>query len=285
VTRAEPPENPRERGREALERQAQALDRAWEAFEEGDLDSAHATVDRLMRETRRHPEVRFLRAVLLLDDGDPAEALAELTALRGKVEDEPLLRYYRALACFDLARFEEAEAELASLCESDLDPATLHSTLAQVREHLGRFAEAEADDRAAHAADPELFPLPLRLSRTEFESVVDAARARLPENLSARLEEIAIVVEDLPPRAILVHPEGEGLAPDLLGLFVGRNLREESVFEVPGLPAAIYIYQRNLERACRSREELIAEIETTLYHELGHYLGLEEEQLRDRGMD
>jgi predicted Zn-dependent protease with MMP-like domain len=75
------------------------------------------------------------------------------------------------------------------------------------------------------------------------------------------------------------------LTPDLFGLFIGTNLRDESVFNVPGLPTAIYIFQRNLERACRSREELISEIGTTLYHELGHYLGLDEDDLYDLGVD
>jgi predicted Zn-dependent protease with MMP-like domain len=266
-------------------RDAAAIDRAWDAFEEEDIEEAVEAVERLMRRTQGHPEVLFLRAVLLLDEGEPAVALEELTGCVGQVDDAELLAYYIALALFDLARFEEAESRLRDLTTADLDRGPVEYQLAQVREHLGRYAEAEAGYARAHAIDADAFPMPLRMTRGEFEEAVQSARALLPENLRARLDEVPVVVEDLPPRDILTLPEGDRLAPDLLGLFVGRNLREESVFEVPGLPAAIYIYQRNLERVCGAREELVGEIGTTLYHELGHYLGLEEDDLRDLGVD
>jgi predicted Zn-dependent protease with MMP-like domain len=45
------------------------------------------------------------------------------------------------------------------------------------------------------------------------------------------------------------------------------------------------LYQRNLERFVRSREELVEEIRVTLVHEVGHFLGLDEEELYRRGLD
>jgi predicted Zn-dependent protease with MMP-like domain len=45
------------------------------------------------------------------------------------------------------------------------------------------------------------------------------------------------------------------------------------------------LYQRNLERAASSRAELEEEIATTLVHEVGHFLGLDEEELWARGLD
>jgi len=261
------------------DRDTEALERAWDAFEAAELDKAAEAVQRLMRRTGGHPEVRFLRGALLLEEDAPDKALEEFDACANQVEDRLLLAFYRGLALFDLARFEEAEAAL--LQAVDLDPGSVRYELAQVREHLGRFADAERDYAAAHAVDAEAFPLPLRVSATEFEEAIHSGRERLPGMLRDRLDEVPVVVEDLPPRAILTHTEGGDLTPDLLGLFVGRNIREESVFEVPGIPPAIYLYKRNLERACPSREELVAEIETTLYHELGHYLGFEEDELHD----
>jgi predicted Zn-dependent protease with MMP-like domain len=50
-------------------------------------------------------------------------------------------------------------------------------------------------------------------------------------------------------------------------------------------PSSIVLYQRNLERAARSREELVQEIGVTLVHEVGHFLGLDEDQLWERGLD
>jgi len=271
--------------RELTPEEHDRLERGWDAFEAGDLDAAYAELGRLPRRIGDHPEVRFLAAALTREEGEAVEALAELEAIAERVGDELLHAYYVALAHLDLARFEEAEAEFTALESSDLDPGLMAYLLAQVREHLGRLEEAEEDYQAAHAEDPSAFPLPLRIARAEFEEILHEAEALLPETIRGRLGEVPVVVEDLPPRALLAHPEGEGLAPDLLGLFVGRSLREESSFEVPDVPAAIYLYKRNLERACRTREELREEIATTLYHELGHYLGLDEDELEERGID
>lgn len=260
-----------------------ALEQAWDDYEAGDLQRAGQAVDHLMRRTKRHPEVRLLQAVLWLDAGQPAQALADLEACAGAIEDAALLAFYRGLTLFDLARFQEAEAALLEAAGTG-EPVVTYQ-LAQVREHLGRFDQAEEDYRRAHAADPAEFPLPLRMAPEEFREVVAQAGEHLPDPVRDRLNEVPVVIEALPQAAILAE-SGDGIiGPDLLGLFVGTNLREESVFEVPGVPAAIYIYQRNLERVCRSRDELIEEITTTLYHELGHYLGLDEDELRDRDLD
>ncbi|MBD3336124.1 MAG: hypothetical protein GF355_11475 [Candidatus Eisenbacteria bacterium] len=262
-----------------------AVNRAWDTIGEGDFEAAAAAMRRVSRGDRRHPEYRFLMAVLLLEDGDAPRALEELAACGGQVEDAALHTYYGSLALYSAARFEEAETKLRELEPTDLGPGLVEYHLAVVLEHLGRKEEAEGCYAAAHAADPDAYPLPLRLTATEFDQAMNRARAKLPRNLRDRLDEIPVIVDELPPREILTQIEKEVLAPDIFGLFVGTNLHDESVFEVPGLPAAIYIFQRNLERACRTREELVSEVATTLYHELGHYLGLEEDGLRERGID
>ena len=50
-------------------------------------------------------------------------------------------------------------------------------------------------------------------------------------------------------------------------------------------PSGIVLYQKNLERLVRSREELLREIGVTLVHEVGHFLGLDEEELWERGLE
>ena len=51
------------------------------------------------------------------------------------------------------------------------------------------------------------------------------------------------------------------------------------------LPPAIFLYQKNLERSCRTRAELIEQIEVTVLHEVGHLVGLDEDDLEARGLD
>jgi predicted Zn-dependent protease with MMP-like domain len=262
-----------------------AIDRGWEALERGEADEAGAAAEELTRRTRWHPEARFLLGAALLDLGDPEGALRELRAAEPGVSDPDLLRYYVASTLFELARFEEAEEILRELRDVEEDRAAIEYARAEVLEHLGRFAEAEDGYAEAHRLDPEAFAVPRRMSRAEFQATVDEAAASLPENLRAHLGELAVVVEDLPRRELFEADAGDAISPSVLGLFVGRNLREESVFDLPGLPRTVFLYQRNLERECRSPEDLVREIRQTLYHELGHYLGLEEEDLEARGLE
>ena len=49
-------------------------------------------------------------------------------------------------------------------------------------------------------------------------------------------------------------------------------------------PNTIYLFQRNLERAAKDRDDLVEQIRITLWHELGHYLGFEEEDMDDLGL-
>jgi predicted Zn-dependent protease with MMP-like domain len=90
-------------------------------------------------------------------------------------------------------------------------------------------------------------------------------------------------VDELPRREVLTA-EDPPLPPDLLGLFVGRSLLERSHLDLPGVPEAIYLFRRNLLRFCTNREELAREVRTTVQHEVGHLLGLDEDDLGDLGL-
>lgn len=79
-------------------------------------------------------------------------------------------------------------------------------------------------------------------------------------------------MEDLPPKEM----ESQGL---LLGLFHGVPRTEKSVFS-SSLPDRIFLYQRNIEAVCASEVELYRQIRATLLHEVGHYFGLSEHELR-----
>jgi predicted Zn-dependent protease with MMP-like domain len=69
----------------------------------------------------------------------------------------------------------------------------------------------------------------------------------------------------------------------MLGLFVGSSRLERSN-EGAELPAAIHLFQRNLERACADREDLVNEVRITLFHEIGHMLGFDEEGVDRMGL-
>jgi predicted Zn-dependent protease with MMP-like domain len=122
------------------------------------------------------------------------------------------------------------------------------------------------------------------MRRSNFEAIVKEAMDLIPDGLRKVLDQIPVVVQDLPEPSIL-RAERPPMRPDVLGLFVGAGLRERSVFDPPAPPEAIMIFQRNLELFCSTREDLVYEINVTLVHEVGHALGLEEEDLKERGVD
>ena len=106
-----------------------------------------------------------------------------------------------------------------------------------------------------------------------FDDHVRAALDELPPDLAAALENVAVVVED-------ENPDD----PDLLGLYHGVPLTERG--DMAGvLPDTISIYRIPLEESFPDPGELREEIRITVLHELGHYFGLDEEQIADLGYD
>ncbi len=117
-----------------------------------------------------------------------------------------------------------------------------------------------------------------KLSPGEFNRLVEQAIARIPWDLRRHLDNILISVQPRPDRDLLAEM---GLAPDdeLFGIFTGVPLAERSPADPPLYPDTIQIYREPLEAFCRSREELIEEIEITVVHEIAHYMGFDEDDL------
>jgi len=112
------------------------------------------------------------------------------------------------------------------------------------------------------------------MERSKFETLVAQALDGLPRTFRDKLTNVAIIVEDLPPK----EAESEGL---LLGLFHGIPRTEKSVFS-SSPPDRIFLYQRNIEAVCTTEAEVYRQIRATLLHEVGHYFGLSEDELRGR---
>ena len=105
-------------------------------------------------------------------------------------------------------------------------------------------------------------------SRKRFERLVIKALAALPEEFRSRLENVAVLIEDEPPEDM----------PDTLGLYEGVPLTERSLDSIT-LPDRITLFKGPIERACRTEEEIEAEVHLTVLHEVGHFFGLEEAQM------
>ena len=113
----------------------------------------------------------------------------------------------------------------------------------------------------------------------EFDRLVSAAYARIPGRFRKRLNNLAMIVEREPSAEQL---QSARVAPGgtLLGLYEGRPLTQRSVFEPFAMPDRITIFQGPHERLARSAEHLAQMVEDTVWHEVAHYFGMDELQVR-----
>ena len=116
-----------------------------------------------------------------------------------------------------------------------------------------------------------------RPDRRQFERLVSEALAQVPEQFRRRLENVAIVVEEWPPRRL----EAGGGCDEgpLLGIYEGTPLRDRpgNYHLVP--PDRITLYRAPILALCRTRAEVIREVRDTVVHEIGHYFGLGDDEL------
>jgi predicted Zn-dependent protease with MMP-like domain len=133
----------------------------------------------------------------------------------------------------------------------------------------------------AHTLDPELYLVPAELDDETFERTAREALEDLPRSLRETAQRIPVLIEDVPSEELLDRLDQ---SPQILGIFIGTPRTEAAVTDQPRDLDRIVIFKKNLEKACRDREELLEQIKITVSHELGHYLGLSEEDLERLGL-
>lgn len=235
-----------------------------------------------------YDEARFEDVLELLEGEESVEALylfgsalyelgeheeAEVVCRKAlALEELPELRHLEALLF--LQRAEPEAALIAARRSIELDPelADGHHALGLASTQLGRIEEADVAFARAFDLDPDSYLRPFRLSSADFDEAVDEALAELPEEFERHLENVEIAIEEVPDPALLK----EGLEFDLLGLYQGATIQSEGW----GLPDRILLFQRNLENISPSREILLEEIRDTVYHEVAHHMGMDEDAVQ-----
>ena len=145
------------------------------------------------------------------------------------------------------------------------------------------------------------------MKRERFVKLVEEALEALPEKFARLVKNVAVVVEDEPSRdaaqrlrsgkeagsgqaASSAQPAESGQASSehedageeglLMGEYIGVPLTERGAWEAPP-PDKIVLYQKNIEAACETEDQIREEVRLTVLHELGHYFGMDEQQLED----
>jgi predicted Zn-dependent protease with MMP-like domain len=214
------------------------------------------------------------------DLGGAEELLAEAVALAGP--EHPDVRYAGALVAWERGGPRAAQAQLEAVVRSSPDHADARHALALVLE--------EADD---HAGMVEQFLEVRRLdersdrraglgSRTDLdfiERIAEEVLEALPEEFRARLRGVPVVLEPRPSEGLV----GDGFDPRAYGLFEG--LEDGHTERVALSPTRIVLFCSNLLAAFGDDEELAEQIEITILHEVGHFFGLDEDDVARLGLE
>jgi predicted Zn-dependent protease with MMP-like domain len=227
-------------------RRAEVLD----AIDVGEFERAEQLIDALADELGDgDPEVLYQRAVLAWDHDGPEQALAWLDQLLRIDPEHADGHYARGFACEELG---------------DREGMIIH------------FLEVlRLDDLIAHEQ---------QLGSAEdldfIEATADEVLANVPAEFRVHLRDVPIVLEPRP------HPEivREGFDPRSLGLFEGLEQGRLEGGAAAVSPTRIVLFHANLLADFRDRAELAEQIEITLLHEIGHFFGLDEDDVERLGL-
>jgi predicted Zn-dependent protease with MMP-like domain/Tfp pilus assembly protein PilF len=266
------------------------LNRAELVIEElGEFEQAIAHLDKLLAGGGELPrtdrsteaEVHYLKskALFYLDDLEGALFLVRRALKVGG--DVAVYRAFEGQILFELGQFAEARRRLEHAAL--LDPESAHAVY-----HLGlaleRLEEDDAAGRAftqAAALDAEHYPAPMAVDDVAFERIASEALADLPRSIREYVENVPVLIRDYPDDQMLAE---ENLSPQVLGLFIGVPRTEAAVTAQARDVDRVILFKKNLEKVCRTHAELVEQIQITVKHEIGHYLGLDEDDLERLGL-
>lgn len=253
------------------------------------LELAQRGSRRAQARRRRNPQLAadlsVLEAQALNDLGRSDEALTRVDAALRLAPGRGDALHERGVALFDLSRFADAKAAFSRALTIQPDDAYTHQMLGLTLEQLGDTKAADAElARALQLAPAELTAAVL-IPVPEFQTEIDTVLQSLPADRRAKVKAIKIEVADLPDPVDLAAVKPP-FPPTILGLYRGPVGHAAQVPPQPGdEPPSIVLYRKNLARAVKTRHELSEQIRDTLLHEIGHLEGLDEDDLRRRGME
>ncbi|MBN2198191.1 metallopeptidase family protein [Candidatus Wolfebacteria bacterium] len=119
----------------------------------------------------------------------------------------------------------------------------------------------------------------MNLSRKDFEKIVNQGIKAIPEKFLLKLKNVVIVLEDKPTSA---QKKKLNLGQDwtLFGLYEGVPQSERGVNYTAVLPDKITIFQKPIEIEAKDEEEIKEIVKNTVWHEIAHHFGMDENQVR-----
>jgi len=262
------------------------LDRAERALDDGHVEEALELCRQVLAADPRHPGALFVAADAERTLGDLERAEVGYRAVTQIAPDHSPAWSGLAAVLFDQLRFEESRvASHRALRADPMNPEAAY-VRGLLRERRSDLRGSDRDFLRAARLDPDGFPLPERLTDAMITAVIEEAKHELHPTIRTYLEQVNFVVEEVPSEELCREFDPPALPGELLGFFSGPTLAGRNAEDPWGqIPATISLFRRNLERLARDREHLVEELRITVLHEVGHFLGLDEDDLEARGLD
>lgn len=191
-------------------------------------------------------EALLLQGAAALEDGDPERAAHILRRAVAADPDDSDVRHMLGLAYEELGMVDAMKREFLQV----------------------RLLDAEQDRRLGVGDERDI---------GFIENVAVKVLASLPDPFRSKLAHVPLVLERRPSLSMV----RSGFDPRALGLFEGASIIDEET----ELPARVVVFTHNLLAEAKGREELAEQIEITILHEVGHYFGLEEEDMPRLGLE
>ncbi len=248
----------------------------------GDADAALDTVETafdFIDEEADLIEAVYVKTEALLARGEPTSARETLRELSSSVIDDPDLALDLAELALSAEDPETAKRWVDAACSDPEAEADALHLLGRIHEVTGdRAAMIDAWQRV-RVLDQKAPPGAVHVSEDELERIAAAALEELPANIRARLENVPILIDDIPSEDIVA----DGYDPRMLGFFQGVPMPEDGGMQ-PTV-TTIHLFKTNLERSAADEEHLAEEVRITVLHETAHYFGLDEDDLEALGLD
>lgn len=118
------------------------------------------------------------------------------------------------------------------------------------------------------------------MKKEKFEQLVEKALAEIPSSFRKYLDNLAVIVEDKPSPELRFQL-GSSPFSIILGQYHGVPFKYRGPFYGNIPPDVIIIFQKPIESICRTEEEIREKVREVVIHEIGHYFGLSDEELRE----
>jgi len=124
--------------------------------------------------------------------------------------------------------------------------------------------------------------LPATMELSEFEETIVKALNKVPKKFRKILEreEIQVLARDEVPDVL----QGQHKNYLVFGVFIGVPYNRRSTFSLQMEPTRIELYKSSFEKAFHNQDEMEEQIAKTVIHEIGHYFGFSEKELRRRNL-